>query len=164
MNSQHSNDNLIKWSFLGAGKVKINTDGSSNPNYSFGSYGGLARTDQARWIEGFCGYVGNATVLTIELWGLRQGLKLAKERQWEEVEVESDSLVAVELANGNDNIANHPEKVLIEDCRRLKIGTHAVVKHIKREANRCADRMAKLGGTQTEQCVRVLNFLYHLMM
>ena len=46
-NGQNRNDNMIKWMFPSAGKVKINTDGSSALNSSYGSYGGLARTDVA---------------------------------------------------------------------------------------------------------------------
>ncbi|KAM7504752.1 hypothetical protein LguiB_003656 [Lonicera macranthoides] len=61
-----------------------------------------------------------ATVLGAELWGMRQGLKLAKERDWEGMELESDSLTAVDIVNNKDEVSNHPERNLIEDCRKLK--------------------------------------------
>ena len=51
------------------GRVKINTDRSS-VDHGWGSYGGLARDDQGRWIEGLCGRIGYANSLTAELWGI----------------------------------------------------------------------------------------------
>ena len=52
-----------------------------------------------RWIEGFCSHVGVSTSLEAELHGIKQALKLAKNRQWELVDVESDLLVAVKNIN-----------------------------------------------------------------
>lgn len=40
-----------------------------------------------------------AIMLGAELWGLRQGLKLAKERGWEGIEVESDSKKGLDIIN-----------------------------------------------------------------
>lgn len=70
--------------------------------------------------------------------------------------MESDSLVAVNLINGEEDIQNHPERAYIEDCRKLKEHIDVRINHILREANRCAYKMAKLGVTQSEQHVRVL--------
>ena len=120
-----------------AGLVKINTDGSS-VDHGWGSYGGLAWDDQGRWIEGFCDIIGYANSLTTELWGMREGLKLARDRNWQKVIIESDSEVAVDLVHPCD-IENHPDKTLISDCRRLMVELDADVIHILREGNRCAD-------------------------
>lgn len=73
--------------------MKINTDGSSIILNS--TYGGLARTDQGRWIKGYCGFIGAALAITGKLWCIRQALKLAKEHRWKDVEIESDSVVTV---------------------------------------------------------------------
>ena len=88
-----------------------------------------------------------------ELRGLRQGLKLAKERAWEGVELESDSLNAGNNLNSEEEVENHPERILIEDCRSLKRDINARIWNILREVNRCADKMAKLGVTHREQLV-----------
>jgi len=74
------NETLIKWFFPPAGCIKINTDGSSSNEGSCGSFGGLVRTDQGKWVEGFCGYIGYADALTAELWGIRHAFKMCKDR------------------------------------------------------------------------------------
>lgn len=58
--------------------------------------------------------------LETELPGIKQALKLAKDRQWELVDVESDSLVAMKNINSDEPVENHPKRALIEDCRKLK--------------------------------------------
>lgn len=62
----------------------------------------------------------------------------------------------MELVNGTGNVENHSEKTLIEVNRTLKAETNAGLFHIYREVNRCVDKLAKLGGTQTEQFVGIL--------
>lgn len=49
------------------------------------------------------------------------------------------------------DINNHPEKVLIQDCRNLMDEMEAIVIHTFREGNRCADILAKIGINQGEQ-------------
>lgn len=154
-NLNDSNSKLIASRFPNAGKVKINTNGSSINETGYGSYGGLARNDQGRWIEGFYGFNGESIVLGAELWGIKQGLKLAKERGWEEMELDSDSKTAVDLINNNNEVENHQEMMLIKTCRKLKIDTKAEVGHILR-GNKCADGLAKLGAPQSELHVRIL--------
>lgn len=61
------------------GCIKINMD-SNSVDHGWASFGGLARHDQGRWLEGFCEEIGHDSPLKAELWGIRKGLKLAKER------------------------------------------------------------------------------------
>ncbi|CAN0907431.1 hypothetical protein LINGRAHAP2_LOCUS24802 [Linum grandiflorum] len=61
------------------------------------------------------------------------------------VEVESDSLLTVQLTEAED-IGGHPFKVLIQDINLLAIDMEGCqIRHIKREANFVADFMAKSG-------------------
>lgn len=46
--------------------------------------------------------------------------------------------------------------IMIEDCRFLIWEINAVVVHVQREANRCMDKLAKIGGTQSKQVLRML--------
>lgn len=71
------------------------------------------------------GFIGGEDVLRVELRGIKQALKLAKERRWDAVDVESDSLLAVHLINDMGEVNHHPERALIEDCRLLKEKTGA---------------------------------------
>ena len=84
------------------------------------------------------------------------GLKLAKDRGWEEVELDSDSKTTVDLVNSTNEVDNHSQKTLIEACCMLKQDMKAEVNHSLREGNRCADWLAKLGATQSEMHVRIL--------
>lgn len=78
--SSRSDERLIGWSFPLAGCIKINTDRSSNLEDHKGGFGGLVRTDQGKWVEGFYGYIGYAGALKADLWGIPHALNLCKER------------------------------------------------------------------------------------
>lgn len=90
------NDSLINWYFPPPGRIKINTDGSS-VDHGWVSFGGLARDDQGWWLEGFFGRIGYASPLKAELWGIKRGLKLAKDRGWRKAIIEKDCETALEL-------------------------------------------------------------------
>lgn len=64
-NENANSKKLIHWNFPSSGLVKINTNGRKM-DYGYASYGGLARTEEGCWIEGFYSCVGS-TVLGAEL-------------------------------------------------------------------------------------------------
>ncbi|KAK6917137.1 Ribonuclease H domain [Dillenia turbinata] len=80
-----------------------------------------------------------------ELWGLREGLIIAEQKMLTNIEVESDSQFLVEaLSKGIEK--GHPLELLIQECRAImKALIVAAMRHILREANKCADKLAKLG-------------------
>lgn len=45
---------------------------------------------------------------------------------------------------------------MIEDCKKLVREMNTAVIHIFGEINRCANKLAKIGGMQGEQVVRIL--------
>ena len=53
------------------------------------------------------------------------------------------------------NSIPHPSlRTLVDDCRfLLQRIPHKELKHVFREANKCADRLAKLGGSQEDDFV-----------
>ena len=81
------------------------------------------------------------------MWGIRYALKLATKRIREGVELESHLKVAMEFINGNEEVENHPERMHVKACRNMKAKINSDVKHILKEPNRCADKLAKLGRT-----------------
>ena len=83
------------------------------------------------------------------LYLLRNALHLCDERNWEKVLIETDCLTAVKLIQGEIN-EHHPDRVLIEDCRKMTKDLKTEVTHVLWEANNCADKIAKLGGQQGE--------------
>lgn len=133
------------------------TDGSSLSPREYGSFGGLARNDEGRWIEGFCGFIGGDDVLRAKLWGIRKSLKLAKERDLSGIDIASDSKMreslweklallpcGSKLINEMDEVDYHLERVLIEHCIMLKAEVGAKVYHILKERNKCDDTMVRI--------------------
>ncbi|KAL6975986.1 hypothetical protein U1Q18_052708 [Sarracenia purpurea var. burkii] len=68
---------LIKWIFLTAGTLKLNTDGCSRGNPGTAGFGGVFRDESGQWITGFYGRLKDCTSLEAELWGILNGLKEA---------------------------------------------------------------------------------------
>ncbi|KAM7472339.1 hypothetical protein LguiA_010522 [Lonicera macranthoides] len=153
-NLRITKNRLIKWSPPPTSRIKINTDGSS-VDHGWASFGGLAHDENGKWLEGFCGRIGYALPLKAKLWGIRRGLKLAKDRNWKGVIIESDSEDALDLIECGE-IENHPDRIIIEDCCKMVKELEAVMKHALREGNMCADLLAKMGINQGENDVRVI--------
>ena len=87
-----------------------------------------------------------------ELWALRDGLLIAKEMGINNLIIELDALSVVLLMN--NNTVNLLMESLLTDCRNLvrEIPTKQIV-HIYKEANQCADALAKLGASSLDSFV-----------
>lgn len=96
------------------------------------------------------------TSVMAEFWALRDGLLSASQMGITLLEVELDAEVVVDLVLSN-SISNRAYSSLLNDCRYLLSKFQQVqVKHVFREANRCAHGLAKRGRTQLVDFV-VLN-------
>ena len=79
----------------------------------------------------------------MEWQALRDGLTLAIQLGCQQLEVELDAKVIVDLMNSN-NISNRVYTPLLHDCRMLLGQLQQVrVTHVFREANKCANFLAK---------------------
>ena len=102
---------------------------------------------------GFSRAIGYTTSVQVELRAFKDGLMLATELGILKLEVEIDSLVAVELIK-SITIPNVFLSSIVADCRYLMESfEHSSLKHIYREANGCADLLAKAG------CAQFLDFI-----
>lgn len=128
--------------------MKLNTDGSSLGNPGSAGGGGVIRDWSGRWVVGFSRKIGIATSLLAELWAIRDGLMLCIDRNLAMVEVELDANAVVDML-ANPLYSNNAISPLIEDCRYLVSQIpHVRIKHCYREANRCADKLARMGANQ----------------
>ncbi|GLT93328.1 hypothetical protein SLE2022_111260 [Rubroshorea leprosula] len=59
--------------------------------------GGLIRDHLGRWVHGFTVNIGFTSSCLAELWGCREGLKLAHTLQLQHLILEMDSLMAIQL-------------------------------------------------------------------
>ncbi|KAI8566863.1 hypothetical protein RHMOL_Rhmol02G0075300 [Rhododendron molle] len=78
-------------------------------------------------------------------WSIYKGLEVILERKLENVQIESDSLVAMQLIM-EGNSGNHPQSVLINEAHFLLGQTNTTIGHIPRSANQCADHLARMGA------------------
>ncbi|GLU21496.1 hypothetical protein SLE2022_376300 [Rubroshorea leprosula] len=97
--------------------MKLNTDGSSLGNPGPYGAGGIFRDHHGNWIVGHSRNVGIAPSLTAELWAIRDGLRLAVDKGFHDIIVESDSKAAVLLLSKNFDSLHYLSTLL--DCRNL---------------------------------------------
>ncbi|GLT71848.1 hypothetical protein SLA2020_438390 [Shorea laevis] len=139
---------LICWEKPPEGYFKLNTDGSAHGNPGPASAGGVIRDHMGRWISGFACKIGYTSSLRAELWGIREGLILAYQRNIHNLIVEVDSMVAAQLL-GSGISSHHPFYTLILDCREiLSRIPRTSIQHVYREANQCADALTGIAHLQ----------------
>ena len=115
-----------------------------NPGLAGG--GGVVRDWTGRWIVGFTRKISITTSLLAELWAIRDGLMLCIERNFSKVEVELGAKVIVDMLTDlqNDNMSI---SLILKDCKLLVSQIpQTKIKHCYREANRCADTLARNGA------------------
>ncbi|KAK5795439.1 hypothetical protein PVK06_036705 [Gossypium arboreum] len=125
------------------GWVKINVDGSVSRNSSSATIGGMLRGPSGGWLVGFRMRTGMSGIFSIEAKIVLEGLKLAWNRDFRQVELECDIVLLVDvLRNGLAAISSIAEIRLIhewcsKDCQ-IKF------RHISRDSNKVADQLAKM--------------------
>jgi len=86
--------------------------------------------------------------MVTELWGLRDGLTLARNLNIRKLLVEVDASVVANFFSTESSVhdTTHPFSAIIIDCKSLLLLFEEVhITHIHREGNHCADLLAKEG-------------------
>nr|POE84934.1 putative ribonuclease h protein [Quercus suber] len=136
----------VRWSKPGDGWLKLNTDGSFGGEGVNSGCGGLIRDSNGLWIRGFAKTVVVNSSLASEMWALREGLTLCLDLQPQAMEIKLDATAAISFLSGNSN-TNGDLSGLVDDCRDLLLQLPQVrMLHCYREANSCADALARLGA------------------
>lgn len=94
--------------------------------------------------------------LEAEIWGIYRGLTIILEQSMTNINLESDSLIAVSLIN-EGNSGNHPQSVMIDDAHAILSRTKTTLTYIYREANHCADHLTRREANQNEDLVVSVN-------
>lgn len=145
----------VGWHKPASGWVKLNCDGARKRDPVVAACGGLIRDCDGAWVGGFCRFLGVASVLKAEAWGLLEGIRLASYLALDSLDIECDSKVLVDAVNGG--AATCPEiRNIVEDvhCTLLAFRRWRV-NHVWREANSSADCLAQLGcGMTSSEVVR----------
>jgi ribonuclease HI len=96
--------------------------------------------------------LGETTNNVAEYRALLLALRRAEELGADTVEVVSDSLLLVQQVNGAFKVrAAHLVPLLSEAVRRAKGFRRFLIRHVRREQNRKADRLANLGADASER-------------
>ena len=126
-----------------------------NPGLAGG--GGVIRNHLGDWVGGFSRAIGVTTSVQAELRALKNGLNLAIDLGILNLEIEMDSLVAVECVN-SISTPNVFFSTIVTDCRSLmERFEKCSLKHIFREANGCADLLTKAGCDQNSNFISFPN-------
>ena len=95
------------------------------------------------WVSGFARVIGYTTSVAAELWALWDGINLCVDLNLTNVIIELDAKLVVELLQNEDG-RNNGNEVIITDCREgLKKILTMRIQHCFREANMCADALAR---------------------
>ncbi|GLT30193.1 hypothetical protein SLA2020_050080 [Shorea laevis] len=125
--------------------LKLNTDGAMNHSTGKASAGGLIRDHGGRWIHGFAMCIGQQSSYMAELWGCREGLRLASCLGITHLILEMDSLMAVQMINARKAVVGLASALFLDIFHLIQTFSECRVQHTLREGNSAADRMASIG-------------------
>ena len=125
---------------------KLNTNGFVRGNPGVALAGRLIRDHKRTWVGSFNRAIGYTHSMAVELWGLRDGLTLARNLDIKKLLLEIDVQAIVDVINSQIADSTHPYNGLISDCRSfLWHFEEARLYHIHHEGNYWVDILAKEG-------------------
>lgn len=137
----------VRWEKPDPGWMELNTDRRSHQFFAGHSEG------SEKWVVGFGRKIGKADSFLAELWALKDGLMLCRQMNLTTIIIELDVKAIVDALT-NPTYSNSIVSALFDDYMQLvtSFSQHRI-RHVYREANSCADRLANLG------CSQVSNFI-----
>lgn len=138
-------DTIVRWIPPPQNFVKMNVDGAAKISTGAAAAAGVCRNTKGEWIFGFSEKLENKTAYQAELYAIWKGLQLVWSKGFKRVIVESDSAFVIQqlqtVARGSGSRC-----AIEENCRELiSRDWECNLQWVYREANKCADMMAKIG-------------------
>ena len=119
----------------------------------------IIRCSNGDLIAGCMRKLGYTSSNLAKLWALRDGLDLTKQLNIENIFIEMDAEFLIYLLS-NLSIENLILEPLLTECKNLmKIFPNCTVAHVYKEANRCADKLARMGADLQSNYVILYNLL-----
>ena len=121
-------------------------DGAARGNPGPAGCGAVIYDSSGAVIRELSKYLGHATNNVAEYQGLLMGLQAALELGQKNLVIQSDSQLLVRQLTGTYRVKDGKLKVLFEQATALlqRLDSYRIV-HVRRERNKSADRLAKLG-------------------
>lgn len=137
----------VAWEKPEIGWTKLNFDGSSKGRAGKASIGGVLRNHKAEFLLGYAESIGRASSTIAELTALRRGLELVLQNGWgDHVWLEGDAKTLVEILVQRRKVkCAEVQKHVSHINSIIPEFNGCIVSHVYREANRSADKLAKLG-------------------
>uniref|UniRef100_A0A803QIZ4 Reverse transcriptase domain-containing protein n=1 Tax=Cannabis sativa TaxID=3483 RepID=A0A803QIZ4_CANSA len=137
-------DGAELWTKPDNNHIKINVDAALFPQEHSYGYGIVARDSTGHLIEAKTGYFeGNLDASTVEALSIKEALSWIKSKNWQNVEIESDSMISVQGIRGNQ-VINSLSGLILHDCQILLSSLPSVsLRFIRRSANRVAHVVAR---------------------
>jgi ribonuclease HI/exonuclease III len=142
--------------------IKINFDGASRGNPGSAGYGAVIRDSCGAILSLDAGYIGETTNNVAELTGLLRGLQSAIDTGHQRIILEGDSQIIIRLITRILHGCT-PEKIspswrlhglLADFSQHLQPHLTITTSHVKREANKVADRLANEAVEQGKEHLR----------
>jgi ribonuclease HI len=128
-------------------RFRASIDGASRGNPGPSGAGVFVEAEENRPAEEHFEALGRTTNNVAEYRALLLALKCAQERGASEVAILSDSLLLVEQMRGRYKVkAPHLQPLFAEALLRAKAFARFSIRHVRREQNVEADRLANLGA------------------
>ncbi|KAL6199572.1 hypothetical protein ACLB2K_029356 [Fragaria x ananassa] len=133
-----------RWSCPPSGRLKLNVDGAFLEDQRVGGIGVVARDEHGVCLVALSPHMPYAQpAMHMEAEALRASLLIAFYRGWNEIEIESDCETLLQaLAKDGDVVE---VSAILVDCRHyLMAFDYVLLRHVNREANGVANRLAHL--------------------
>jgi ribonuclease HI len=132
------------------------TDGAARGNPGESGIGVVFKDEQGATLTKICGYIGEATNNVAEYQALIACLKNAAKTKCTRLIVHSDSELMVRQLLGEYKVKDPNLKLMFQKAHRLlaRASFEFEIKHIARELNKEADRLANL-GIDTRKPIRI---------
>ncbi len=136
-------------------RFRAHIDGAARGNPGPAGAGVYIEAEEDRPAEELFESLGETTNNVAEYRALLLALRRAEERKAETVEILSDSLLLVQQVNGIFKVrAPHLIPIVSDAIRRARSFRRFWIRHIPRERNRKADRLANLGADASERRIQ----------
>ncbi|MCH99988.1 ribonuclease H protein, partial [Trifolium medium] len=135
----------VRWMRPQQGYLSLNTDGAVKNGSQQAGCGGVIRNGSGNWVCGFAKALGPCSAFVAELWGILEGITIAKDRNIMRIEVQVDSKAVLQYLTSPKNGSIRGRRLVRKIRELIEQGIEVQFKHVYREANRVADWLANLG-------------------